>query len=70
MNQLPQPKYQHFISSEERTDGGPGFLLVSDRPFAEVATDMLRSAIQIAKGAPSVLGHNRRDNIEQHKRPK
>lgn len=34
--------------------------MVCDRPFAEAATDLLRSAIRACKPVPSVLGSQQR----------
>lgn len=69
-NQLPAPnrmsevvakaKYKRWLSSEERKDGGPGFWIISQRPFDEVATDLMRSALRACKPTPSVLGNTRR----------
>jgi hypothetical protein len=53
---VPDFPYKHFISSEERSDGLPGFWLCCERPFAEVATEIWRDALSISMTVPSVLG--------------
>lgn len=58
--ELANAKYKRHVSSDERTDGGPGFWLICDRPFDQAATDMLRSATQACKPVPSVIGNARR----------
>lgn len=57
------PAFRQFISTEMRTDNGPGFWLTSDRPFADVATDYTRAAYRSIKPVPSVRGTVRRQPI-------
>lgn len=57
---VAQAKHKRFIASAERKDGGPGFWIVSNRPFDEVATELIRSALRACKPAPTVLGSPQR----------
>lgn len=54
---LAAAKHKCFVESYERTDGGPGYWSVCDRPIADAATDMLRSALHACKPVPRVQYH-------------
>lgn len=56
---VAKAKYKRWLSSEERKDGGPGFWIISQRPFDEVATDLMRSAMRACKPTPTVLANKR-----------
>lgn len=60
MSQLQPSKYAERIAHAKfkryiKRDDGSGFWLISSRPFAEAATEIIASAVKANKPSPTVL---------------